>query len=295
MKQKKHAVKGFLRDCFCALPMSDKWFNEILFRRYLKQPLHLDPPITFNEKIQWLKLFRSSPFYASLVDKYTVRNYVQSKVGAKYLNEIYGVFSSATDIDFNKLPEKFALKATHGSGWNIFCSDKSLLDMASTRTQLQKWLNMNFYRFSREPNYRAIPPRILCEHFLESDESFGLLDFKFFCFHGHVEVIQVDFDRYTNHTRNMYDREWSLYPFTYIYANHATGIKRPENLDEMIQTAETLAGKIPFVRVDLYNLKSRILFGEMTFTPESGFGIIRPVEWDFRLGAYLDTSQQGTV
>lgn len=148
------------------MPMSDKLFNEILFRHYFKQPLRLDPPKTFNEKIQWLKLFESNPFYVSLVDKYTVRNYVESKVGANYLNEIYSVFNSAIDLDFNKLPEKFALNATHGSGWNIFCSDKSLLDIDFTRTQLQKWLNMNFYRSSREPNYRTIPPESCVNVFL---------------------------------------------------------------------------------------------------------------------------------
>lgn len=283
----KNPWKEFLNKCFCSLPLGDKLFNEVMYRHYFKKPLHLDQPVAFTEKIQWMKTYGSNDTYSTLVDKYAVRGYVVSKVGSGYLNELYGVFKDVSEIDFHTLPNKFVLKATHGSGWNILCPDKNQLDLEATRRQLRHWLRTNFYRISREPNYKNIPPRIICERFLAEEGNIGLLDFKFFCFHGHVKVVQVDFDRFTNHTRNMYDRNWNLYPFTFIYPNNSRHLPEPKNLREMIEVSETLAGEMPLVRVDLYNVASRILFGELTFTPESGFGRFKPEEWDYTLGVYL--------
>lgn len=269
------------------MPLSDRQFNEVMYLHYFHQTLHLDPPVTFNEKIQWLKLFGSKAIYTSLVDKYAVRKYVASKIGSQYLNELYGVFNHEFDIDFDVLPQSFVLKATHGSGWNILCRDKSQFDINAAQRQLRKWLETNFYRASREPNYKRVPPRIICERFLEDEKQKSLLDYKFFCFHGHVQFVQVDFDRFVNHTRNMYDRNWVLCPFTFLYSNNPLKLKRPENFETMIEVAEALAGEMPFVRVDLYNVASMILFGELTFTPESGFGTFKPAEWDYRLGTFL--------
>ena len=279
-------VKKFLRRWVLALPWSDRQFNELTYWHNFGRPLHLNPPVTFNEKIQWLKLYGSTEMCTSLVDKFAVREYVALRIGSQYLNELYGLFDHETDIDFDSLPQKFVLKATHGSGWNILCRDKSQFDVDDARKRLKKWLESNFYRVSRELNYKKIPPRIICERFLE-DENKNLLDYKFFCFDGRVEVIQMDFDRYMDHTRNMYDRNWDLCPFIFIYPNNSLKLKRPENLEKMIEIAETLAGEMPFVRVDLYNLSSKIYFGEMTFTPESGLGKFEPAEWDYKLGTYL--------
>lgn len=287
MSAKSHMLMERLEQWISYLPLSDRQFNELMYLRLFRRPLHLDPPVTFNEKIQWLKLFGSKANYTSLVDKYEVRKYVASKIGSKYLNELYGVFNHEFEINFDELPQSFVLKATHGSGWNIFCRDKSQFDAEAARRRLRKWLKMNFYRVGREPNYKKVPPRIICERFLEDEKQKRLLDYKFFCFQGHVQFIQVDFDRYVNHTRNMYDRNWALCPFTFLYPNNPFKLERPENLETMMEVAEALAGEIPFIRVDLYNANSLILFGELSFTPESGFGTFRPAEWDFRLGTYL--------
>lgn len=287
MSTKRHMLKEYLKKLFCYLPLSDRQFIELLYLNYFHHPLHLDPPVTFNEKIQWLKLFGSTEFYTNLVDKYAVREFVASRIGNQYLNDLYGVFDHESDIDFGILPNRFVLKATHGSGWNIFCKDKSQFDSETARRQMRKWLASNFYRVSREPNYKNISPRIICEHYIEDENHMGLLDYKFFCFHGHVQYIQVDFDRYVNHTRNMYDTNWILCPFTYIYPNNPQNLKKPNNYATMVEVAEALAGEIPFVRVDLYNVASTILFGELTFTPESGFGTFHPAEWDYNLGTYL--------
>jgi hypothetical protein len=232
-------------------------------------------------------LFGSYEKLFSLVDKYAVREYVTSRIGSQYLNELYGVFDHEFEIDFNALPKKFVLKATHGSGWNILCKDKSQFDGEAARKQLKKWLGTNYYRVCREPNYKNVPPRIICERFLEDDEQKSLLDYKFFCFNGHVQFVQVDFDRFTNHTRNMYDRNWDLCPFTFLYPNNPLKLVRPENYEEMIEVAEELAGEIPFVRVDLYNVTTKIVFGELTFTPESGFGSFNPTDGDTKLGMHL--------
>ena len=287
MNTKGHLLKKRLREWLCYLPLSDRQYTEVVYRHYFQRPLRLNPPVTFTEKIQWLKLFGSGEKLSSLVDKYAVREYVTSRVGAQYLNKLYGVYTHEFEIDFDSLPEKFVLKATHGSGWNIFCRDKRQFDSKAARRQLRKWLGMNYYRACREPNYKHVPPRIVCEHFLEDEKQKSLLDYKFFCFHGRVQIVQVDFDRFTNHTRNMYDRDWALCPFMFLYPNNPLKLKRPENFEKMIEVAEALADGIPFVRVDLYNVASEILFGELTFTPGSGLEPFSPVEWDYRVGAYL--------
>jgi hypothetical protein len=280
--------RELLRQWLSYLPLSDRQFYEVMYFRHFHRRLRLDPPVTFNEKIQWLKLHDRDPIYTTLADKYAVRDYVASRIGTGYLNGLYGVFDHEYDIDFQALPDTFVLKATHGSGWNIFCRDKSQFDFEAAGRRLRKWLATNFYRVGRDPQYRAIPPKVICEHLLADDERETLLDYKFFCFGGRVKLVQVDFDRYTNHTRNMYDRDWVQLPFDFNYPCVRLTLNRPRNLQTMVDVAETLAGEMPFVRVDLYDVGSRILFGELTFTPESGYGAFEPPVWDYVLGSYID-------
>ncbi len=266
---KSKAIKIF-KWIFSYLPLSDGSYLLIRFWLSNKRRLNLKTPVTFFEKLNWLRLHRDYQQYHTYVDKYAVREYVKNKVGEKNLIEIYGVYERAEDIDFQKLPNQFVLKANHGSNMTYFCHDKSTIDEDQVRKICNKWLKIDYSKTAREANYRGIQPRILCERLLVDVEGKIPRDYKFFCSHGRVKAIQVDIDRFTNHTRNFYDSQWNVIPIRMIYPNCKTKIKKPIVLEEMIRLAETLSSDFTFVRVDLYEESGHIYFGELTFTPEAG-------------------------
>ncbi len=231
--------------------------------------LDLDNPKSFNEKINWSKLYDRDERKTEYADKYLVRKYVEEKVGDKYLVPILGVWKSFDDIDFSSLPKKFILKCNHGSGWNIYVEDKDNLDLEETRKKLTEWLNTNYAFVSGlELHYKGIKPLILAERIIGDKQ---LRDYKLFTFNGKVKLIQVDIDRWGEHKRNLYTKEWELLPYSIQFPNSPENEeKRPENLEEMIEVAERLGVDFSFVRVDLYNYLGKIYFGELTFTHGSG-------------------------
>ena len=170
---------------------SPEFVSKIYFRLLLKYPLNLKNPQTFNEKIQWLKLYEwpHNPLAIECADKYRVRHYLERKGMGQYLNELLGVWENANDIDFDTLPQQFVLKCNHGCGYNIICKDKSKLDISATRKQLNTWLKEDFGKFNAEPHYSKMKPRIICEEFLDGGET--LIDYKFYCFHGKVEFMYI--------------------------------------------------------------------------------------------------------
>jgi hypothetical protein len=280
MSSRQSLIKVWLAKLFRSLPIDDKTFNQIHYFQKFHRFINYDRPVTFNEKIQYLKIYGKLEKYGPLVDKYTARDYVTIKTGGQYLNQLIGVYRDISEINFDDLPQKFVLKATHGSKWNIICKDKSELDLDFVKTQCRSWLGTNYYWQAREPVYKHIPPRLICENYLESEPDGTLNDYKFYCFHGRVSYIEVDADRYTGHKRNMYDPDWNLCPFRIIYPSIDHAIKKPECLQEMINLAELLARDFPFVRVDLYNAANRIIFGELTFIPGGGIAKFIPDKWD---------------
>lgn len=266
----------------------DKIYCIAKFRRTLHQKLDLNNPIRFNEKIQWLKLYDRNPLYTQLADKYAVREYVSNKVGSHILNELYGVFSDANDIDFDLLPDQFILKATHGCNWNILCQDKSQLDLHKTKEKLREWLELNFYFIKGEWVYKNIKPQIICEKFLEGDKNYGLMDYRFFCFNGNPIYIAIDSSKYfTEIQRVIYDLNWVRQPFNISFPPLESEINRPSQLELMVDYARKLSSGIPFCRVDFYNFDSKIYFGEITFYHRSGFGEFFPEEYDKILGDLL--------
>jgi len=284
--------REIIKNLSSKVPLSDRNYIQLrYFAKFGKLP-DLRNPQSFNEKIQWLKLFVPGEQYAKYGDKFLVRDYVSQVIGNPYLNQIIGVYDNEEVIPFEHLPEQFVLKATHGSGWNIICKDKSSLNIAKTKKILKEWLQTNYYSSGREPIYRTIKPRIVCEGFLEDARFQSLPDYKFFCFSGKALFIQLDAFRFTNHQRNMYSPTWNLCPLTFVYPNTTIKFNRPHQLEEMISIAEKLAQGFPFIRVDLYSVNNRIYFGEMTFYPESGFGRFVPFEWDRKLGEYLQLPQK---
>lgn len=268
--------------------LPDEIYLKLIYRAKLGKKLNLQKPKLFNEKLQWLKLYNRKEEYIQYVDKYSVRSFVEERIGVKYLNNLISTYNSVEEIDWANLPEKFVLKCTHGSGTNIICTDKQNLDIVTVQRKLNNWINRNWYWYAREWPYKNIKPRIICEEYLEDSNGNPPVDYKFFCFNGEPKFIQVDIDIHQNHRRNYYDLNWN---FLNIEINYPSApnvhLDIPEKLDEMIEISKRLSKDIPFVRVDLYNQDENIIFGEMTFFHDAGLGIISPSKLSTELGKLI--------
>lgn len=294
--------------------LSDELFAKMQYFSMMGKRLRLNPPIDFNEKLQWLKLHYRNPLMVTCADKWAVREFVKERIGEKYLAECIGVYDDVENIPCESLPEQFVLKATHGSGWNIICPDKSKMDWSLAKAKMCKWLKSDFSQNGREWQYHEIKPQIICERFLIDSESPVLRDYKLFSFKGETKYIWVDFTMSANGNldteieqevgysnpkvakgceryRNIYDPNWnfmpdrgSLYP-----CKETSAITKPECLDEMIDVAKKLAIVFPQCRVDLYVLGGkRIVFGELTFTSGNGCNAFYPQSFNDELGSYID-------
>ena len=247
-------------------------------------------PKTLNEKIQWIKLYDRNPLMTLCTDKYKVRKVVENKVGARVLNELYGVYESVDEIDFDSLPESFVLKATHGSGWNIIVKKKSVLERKRAKQRMRKWLGNNFYLKKREWAYKDIQPRIICEKYMENKDG-SLNDYKFYCFNGNPHFIQVDVNRYTGHSRAYYSIDWQKLDFFMVKNTkrkkilpYEKELERPESLTEMVKIVRKLSSDFRFARIDMYDFEGKAVFGEITFYPSNGGGKFSPEHLDAEFG-----------
>lgn len=258
------------------------------FWETLKKKIDWRNPQTYNEKLQIIKLDPRTEELWKYVDKLEVRSFVKDIIGNKYLVPLISTFEAPEDINLKTLPKTFVLKATHGSAWNIICSDKKTLNIDEVKTKLTNWMKLNYCDdFGKERQYRKIIPRIICEENLSVNNQ-SLPDYKFFCFNGVPKFVQVDLDRYQNHTRNYYDLSWNLLPYTYNYPNYSKKVDKPKSLKQMLNIAIKLCKNFRHVRVDLYNIDGKIYFSELTFTPENGMGKFDPIDIDFLWGTYLN-------
>ena len=279
--------------------LPDRIYLEKVFYHKLGYHLNLDNPKSFNEKIQWLKLYNRNPLYPSLVDKYSVKQYVQDKIGEQYIIPTLGVWNDAYEIDFDKLPDQFVLKTTHAGGGLgvIICKDKASFDRQNAIIQLNKCLKRNHAKLGREWVYDKVPRRIIAEKYI-SEQGYGgnsddkdIPDYKFYCFDGEPKYCQVIRDRRSHETIDFYDMEWNHQEFcglNLVARNGQTPVARPNKLDQMINVCRILSKGIPFIRVDLYVVRDEIYFGELTFFPASGFGIFTPAKWNNLLGDMIN-------
>ena len=246
--------------------------------------LDLSNPKTFNEKIQWIKLNYRDPMISRLSDKYLVRDWIREQIGEEYLIPLLGAYDSFDEIDFDKLPDSFIMKANHGSGWNIIVENKDKLDKADARKKFNKWLKRDFsFNFGYQLHYSPIKPKIVIEELIREEKHY-LYDYKLLVLGGKARYIWIDSDRYTSHHRNVYDFDWNPAPFTLAYPKQNKELERPVSLDKMKELAEKLGSSFNEVRVDFYEVNGKIYFGEMTFTSESGQARFDPPEWDRKLG-----------
>ena len=273
--------------------MPDSLYLKMIFRAKLSYSLNLKNPKTFNEKVQWLKINDCKPIYTQLADKYEVRKFVAEKIGEEYLIPLLGVWDSADEIDFSTLPSQFVLKCNHDSGGIVICTDKATFDIKTARNKLNKHLKRNFYYVCREQQYKNIKPRIICEKYMVDESGTELKDYKIFCFNGKPKVIQVNYDRFINGKKNLYDIEWNYIPVAMTYPTDPNVIiNKPSKLEEMLHLAKILSKDYSFVRVDFYSIDDKIYFGELTFTPAAGFGKFEPEEFDFEMGSWLELPRE---
>jgi hypothetical protein len=278
------------------------WFNWISDETYLRiayfiktgKRLHLNPPVTFNEKLQWLKLHDRRPEYTMMVDKYEAKRYVAEKIGEEHIIPTYGVWEKFEDIDFSQLPNQFVLKCTHDSGGLVICKDKNAFDKDKARKKINSCLKHNFYWGQREWPYKNVKPRIIAEKYM-TDDGDELQDYKVHNFNGVPKVVLVCRDRFKEAglTEDFFTGEWKhLDVKRPEHPNAETASKQPERLKDMLTMAAQLSARIPFVRTDFYEVNGEIYFGELTFFPSSGFGGFDPKDFNERFGSWIVLSDE---
>lgn len=268
----------------------DDIYLKIKHRVYFSEKLDLDNPKTFNQKMNWLKLYDRKPEYTMMVDKYEVKKYVSDKIGEQYVVPLLGVWDNFEDIDWDSLPNQFVIKNTKGGGSTgvIICKDKNTFNTKKAIRDLKKAEKIDIYGFSREWPYKNVKRRLIAEQFLVDESGDQLKDYKIFCFNGEPKFIEVDYDRFTDHKLNVYDLEWNFIDFYMSSRNDKERIiKKPICLDKMLECARILSENIPFVRVDFYSIRDKIYFSELTLYPGAGEIDFHPVEYDRILGDML--------
>lgn len=276
--------------------LPDRIYLSWKFYLEMGKSVNLRNPQTFSEKLQWLKLYNRKPEYTVMVDKVEVKKYVVGILGEEYIIPTLGVWDNPDEIDFDALPERFVLKCNHNSGGGMYiCKDKSQMNKQEVIRGLQKGLRENYYLHGREWPYKNVPRKILAEKFMEDESGTDLKDYKFFCFSGVAKYCQVIANRSTDECIDFYDRDWNHQEFIGLSPiAHRSPIAHhsPANYKDMLRMADKIASvvKAPFVRVDFYNVKGHIYFGEITFFPLSGFGAFRPRVWNNKLGEDINLS-----
>ena len=260
------------------------------YRRTLGKKLNLKNPKTLNEKINWLKLYERVPLQTICADKFLVRDYIKDKIGEEYLIPLVYQTKNTNEIKPENLPDyPIILKTNHNSSGGLIVRDKDKVDWEGARSRFKKLLKENYFISSREWQYKNIEPRIVVEKLLMDEEGNIPIDLKFHCFNGKLVFTQVDLDRHTHHKRNLYDVDWNRIPCKWIYDN-GNDIAKPSEYDKMRELAEKIAPDFTYVRVDFYQIGTKIFFGELTFHSESGIGFFEPSSYDDEFGSMLDIS-----
>ncbi len=274
--------------------LSDEEFLKRKYRLTMGHDLDLEDPKTFNEKLQWLKLYDRKPEYTTMVDKFSAKSWVEERIGKEYLIPTLGVWDHFDDIDFDKLPNQFVLKCTHDSGGLVIVKDKATLDISKAKKKIESCLKRNFYWMGREWPYKNVAPRIIAEQYMTDESGIELKDYKIFNFSGEPKLIEVDYDRFVAHKRNLYTTDWQYIEAAIQYhADPTRRIERPKQLEKMMELARTLSAGIPHVRTDFYCIDDRIYFGELTFYHESGFGKFTPESFDEEMGKWISLPTGG--
>ncbi len=270
--------------------MPDKLYVRLLFWAFMKKRLDLDHPKTYNEKLQWMKLYDRDPEYTKLVDKYEAKEYVASRIGPEYIIPTYGVWDSPEEIDFDALPDRFVLKTTHDSGGIRIIDKKKGFDRAGIDAFFRKRLQQSTWQKQREWPYKNVKPRILAEQYMEDEKTGELRDYKFFCFDGEVKALFIATDRQSKDRPtafDFFDTDFNWLDVRHGHPNAPVKPDKPENFEEMLRLAGILSQGFAHLRVDLYEINGRVYFGELTFFHHGGIVPFDPEEWDLKFGEWL--------
>lgn len=281
--------KEILRRASCILP--DKTYIKMKYRMKFHRKIDLKKPKTFNEKLQWLKLYDRKPEYSQMVDKYEAKKYVASIIGEDHIIPTLGVWERFEDIDFDALPNQFVLKCTHDSGGLVICRDKSKLDKVVAEKKINASLRTNYFYQGREWPYKNVKPRIIAEKYMEDGSSKNLTDYKFYCFNGIPKYLYVStgLENHATASISFLTLDWVFAPFGRSDFKPFTELPpKPTKFDEMLEIAARLSAGYKFLRVDLYQIENQIYFSEYTFSPCGGMMPFDPPEWDEELGKLID-------
>lgn len=277
---------SILRKC-APIIKNDELYLRWLWRVKIGTKLNLKEPKTFNEKLQWLKLYDRNPKYTTLVDKYAVKEYVSALIGEEHIIPTIGVWNTAEEIDFNILPARFVLKPTGDSGGRIICRDKSAIDISKVKTELTNLQKRDYFWNNREWPYKNVPKRILAEQYMEEAGSECLTDYKWFCFNGEPKVLYISKDAADDPHTDFFDMQFNRLPIRMKDPNSIIPPSKPAQFEEMKEMAKILSRSLPEIRVDFYVINCKVYFGELTFFHNSGLTKISPDEWDLKMGEWI--------
>ncbi|WP_159426813.1 ATP-grasp fold amidoligase family protein [Clostridium nigeriense] len=249
--------------------------------------LNLKKPKFYGEKLQWIKVYGNLERFTTLVDKYLVRDYIKCKIGEEYLTRLIAVYDEVSEIDYRYLPEKFILKLNNGSDKNIICKNKALLDIDKTNKHLKKLYKEDYYKYTKEPQYKNIKKKIVCEEYLE-DKDGALIEYNLHCFSGKVKLIEVHTGRFKIYTEDYFLTDWTRVYTRGKVKNSSGEIKKPMYLEKLIELGEKLAEGFEYIRVDFNAVDERLYFSELTFTPANGTDRFRPIEKDLEISKLID-------
>lgn len=277
------SLRGYLR----WLP--DKTYLKWNYWANLKKRLNLKNPKTFNEKLQWLKLYAFQPAYTQMVDKYAVRKIIEETIGQEYLVPLVGgPWDCVDEVDFDALPDQFVLKVTHDSGGLVICRDKSKLDIEAAKAKLKRGMNRDYYLQSREKPYKDVPHRIIAEKYMQDGDRTVLPVYKIFNFNGKPELIQsIQNDKTKDESIDYFDTQWNRLDLRQNFPNSKQPLPKPQQLNEMLELAAAVSKDIPFLRTDWYTINGKVYFSEFTFYSDAGMAAFEPASWDDRLGALI--------
>lgn len=289
IRKPTHLILGLINRTSKLWP--DRLFLKIKYRLVMGDKLNLKNPKSFNEKLQWLKLYNRKPEYTTMVDKYAVKEYVASKIGEEYIIPTLGVWDTSDDIDWDSLPNQFVLKTTHGGGGGgvVICKDKATFDIDSAKRILDSSLKNDIFWLYREWPYKNVPKRIIAERYMSDGEN-ELEDYKIHNFNGIPKVILVCRERFKDSPMidDFYSDNWEKLDIKRPgHPNSSEPQKYPQKLEEMLRLSCKLSKGIPFLRTDFYIVEDHIYFGELTFFPASGLSKFEPDYWDMVLGEWL--------
>lgn len=273
--------------------ITDEEFVKTRYESAFGKKLNLENPVTYTEKLQWLKLYDHCAEYSTMVDKISVKKYVANKIGDEYIVPLLGVWDKADDIDFEGLPSQFVLKSSHDSGGYIVCKNKESINKGELRKKVNALLKRNYYYGTREWPYKNVPPRVFAEEYLEDSESRELRDYKFFTFGGEPKVLYITSGRGKGDTTaDFFDMEGNHLDLKIDHEMAEVEPKLPKNFELMKSLARKLSEGTPQLRVDFYEVNGRVYFGELTFFHCGGLVPLKPEKWDKQFGEWVDLPEK---